>query len=144
MDARPEVVYTLLADYRQGHPRILPPAYFTGLEVERGGIGAGTVFRVQMRAMGQTATYHMEVSEPAPGRVLVETDAAAGVVTTFTVTPVDGGQRARLSIATEWAPKGGLPGLIERLVTPPVARHIYRAELRQAAAVFQQEPATTP
>ncbi len=34
-------VYALLADYRDGHPRILPPA-FSDLTVLQGGIGAGT------------------------------------------------------------------------------------------------------
>ena len=37
-------VYALLADYRDGHPRILPPA-FSDLTVLRGGTGAGTVIR---------------------------------------------------------------------------------------------------
>ena len=37
------IVYSLIADYRNGHPRILPPRYYPPpLEVERGGVGAGT------------------------------------------------------------------------------------------------------
>jgi len=30
-------VYDLIADYRNGHPRIVPPKYFRNLVVERGG-----------------------------------------------------------------------------------------------------------
>lgn len=140
IDAQPAAVYAVLADYRRHHPRILPPQYFTGLEVEQGGIGAGTVIRVGMRALGRAVAYRLTVSEPEPGRVLVEADRAAGVVTTFTVEPVDGGQRARVRIATAWAPKRGLRGLGERLLNPPVARRIYRQELRQLAAYLQRGP----
>lgn len=140
IDAQSAAVYAVLADYRRHHPRILPPQYFTGLEVEQGGVGAGTVIRVGMRALGRAVAYRLTVSEPEPGRVLVEADPAAGVVTTFTVAPVDGGQRARVRIATEWAPKRGLLGLGERLLNPPIARRIYRQELRQLAAYLQRGP----
>jgi len=34
--APPEVVYRLIADYRDGHPRIVPPKYFSNLVVEEG------------------------------------------------------------------------------------------------------------
>jgi len=36
-------VCDLIADYRDGHPRILPKPYFVSMEVEQGGYGAGTV-----------------------------------------------------------------------------------------------------
>lgn len=48
IDAPPDRVYALIADYRSGHPRILPKAYFKELVVEQGGVGAGTVVRVLM------------------------------------------------------------------------------------------------
>jgi hypothetical protein len=131
IDAPPAVVYGVLADYRQHHPRILPPGYFTGLDVEEGGFGAGTVMLVHMRALGQTRVFRMVASEPEPGRVLVETDHDRDVETTFTVDPVDGGQRSAVTIATAWTPKGGLAGLGDRLVTPPIMRRIYREELRR-------------
>lgn len=31
------VVYSIIADYRHGHPSILPPRYFDNLEVLAGG-----------------------------------------------------------------------------------------------------------
>jgi hypothetical protein len=42
-----EKVYAILADYRHGHPQIVPRPPFGLLEVEQGGYGAGTVIRFQ-------------------------------------------------------------------------------------------------
>lgn len=145
INARPEVIYSILTDYRNEHPRILPRQYFKGLEIERGGQGAGTVFRSRVRAFGAEVTNHMEVTEPEPGRVLMETDKDAGVVTTFTVSPVDGGRRAHLEIATEFTISGGLRGAVEKLMNPLVVGRMYRAELQQIAdysASKQHEAAT--
>jgi hypothetical protein len=132
--APPETIYAILADYHDGHPHILPPQYFPSLTVEQGGQGAGTIFHVCTRALGQERTYRMHVEEPEPGRILVERDPDAGVVTTFTVTPLADGSGSQVQIATEWQTPGGLTGLMERLVTPPMMRHIFRTELRQLAA----------
>lgn len=82
-------------------------------EVEEGGMGAGTVIRVRSRAFGMERTYHIVVSEPEPGRVLVEMDKEAGLVTTFTVTPLEDGWRSRVVIASARAAKGGLAGAVE-------------------------------
>lgn len=67
IDAPPERVYAIIADYRTGHPRILPEP-FSGLTVERGGIGAGTTIRFQMKLLGRTETYRADITEPEPGR----------------------------------------------------------------------------
>ena len=143
--ASPERVYAVLADYHEGHPRILPPEFFSRLEVEQGGRGAGTVIRVHARGFGKEQVYHLVVSEPEPGRVLVEEDAEAGVVTTFTVTPVDGGRQSRVRIRTEWQPKPGLAGLVERLLNPAVAPLVFRKELRRLAELLLAEDgADTP
>ena len=48
----PERAYAVLADYLDGHRRILPPQ-FTEMTVEQGGIGAGTIIRCQMTAFGR-------------------------------------------------------------------------------------------
>ena len=50
--APPERVYSVIADYQHSHPRILPKQ-FTGLTVEKGGVGEGTVIRVSMRVFGR-------------------------------------------------------------------------------------------
>lgn len=145
INTQPEEVYSILADYRVEHPRILPKQYFKELEIKRGGQGAGTFYRVRTRTMGVDTTYHMEVSEPKPGHVLRETDKDAGVVTTFTVSPVDGGRRANLEIATVFTLSAGLRGALEKYMIPLAARPMYRAELQQLAAYVangRQEKAT--
>jgi hypothetical protein len=44
-----EKVYAIIADYRHGHPQIVPSPPFGRIEVEQGGFGAGTVIRFPMR-----------------------------------------------------------------------------------------------
>jgi hypothetical protein len=129
IDARPERVYRMLADYHTEHPSILPKPYFASLVVERGGIGAGTVVRVGMRVMGMQQELVMRVTEPVPGEVLQEEDPDAGVTTTFTVIPANGGTCSLLEIASVWSPKPGLRGLAERMLNPPITRRIYSKEL---------------
>jgi len=36
------VAYGIIADYRDGHPHILPAKYFRNLQVQAGGRGAAT------------------------------------------------------------------------------------------------------
>lgn len=133
LDAPPAAVYGILADYRAGHPSILPEAYFAGLEVESGpGVGAGTVIRFRMRAFGRTRESRAVVAEPEPGRVLTETIVERGMVTTFTVDPLDGGTRSAVEIATAWRVPG-VRGWIERLIAPPYLRRVYAAELAKLA-----------
>jgi hypothetical protein len=122
-------VYGILADYREGHPRILPPRYFRNLVVERGGVGAGTVIRFEMPVLGATRSARAEVTEPEPGRVLVETDVDRGVVTTFTVEPREDGRAAEVTIATELPARGGLLGALERRLTSGFLRGVYAREL---------------
>ncbi|GAC1465481.1 MAG: hypothetical protein PVSMB2_32120 [Ktedonobacteraceae bacterium] len=40
LDARPEDVYATIADYRNGHPHIIPKESLYDLQVEQGGYGA--------------------------------------------------------------------------------------------------------
>jgi hypothetical protein len=131
IDASPAEVYAIFADYRNAHPQILPKPYFGDLKVEQGGIGAGTVFRTTVTVMGMSTNYHMAVTEPEPGRVLVEKDLDLDLTTSFTVEPVEGGQKSRVTIATDWKPKPGIKGWIEKLSTPGVMRRIYEAELER-------------
>ena len=137
--ARPEVVYAVLADYRVGHPAILPKPYFTELQVEQGGQGAGTIVRTRMVVMGLERIFKLTVSEPEPGRVLKEVDEQAGVVTVFTVEPINGGQQARVTIATDARASPGVMGMMEKLMNPPITRRIYAEELRQLAEYVRQQ-----
>ncbi|GIV97271.1 MAG: hypothetical protein KatS3mg057_1928 [Herpetosiphonaceae bacterium] len=126
--APPTTVYTILADYNNHHPHILPKPYFSGIEVEQGGYGEGTLLRVHMQALGRKYVYHMRVTEPEPGRILAETDINTGLVTTFTVEPGEN-QGAKVTIATTWEPERGIKGLLDRIGTPPMMRRIYAQEL---------------
>src|SRR5215510_10711701 len=120
-------LYGIIADYRNGHPRILPPA-FTGLTVEAGGVGAGTRIRVGMRVLGRVMTFPAEVSEPNPGRVLVERNFGdRPSVTTFTVDRLDPA-RSRVTISTELPARAGILGRLERFFTRRFLEPIYAAE----------------
>lgn len=139
IDAPAARIYGIISDYQKGHPAILPSRYFTELRVTRGGQGAGTEIIVKMNVLGAQALYQMTVSEPEPGRVLQEEDPAAGVVTTFTVDPLNGGHQSQVTIATTAQTSPGLKGWLEKLMTPAIARRIYREELAQLATVAQQQ-----
>jgi len=132
------VVYDLIADYHHGHPSILPPEYFGELVVEEGGRGAGTRIRFSMKAFGRTQTSRAVVTEPEPGRVLVETVEQAGIVTTFTVDPAPGGSRVTFETAY---PVRGLGGWLQRLVVPGYLRRVYAAELQLLARKAEQAAA---
>jgi hypothetical protein len=131
IDASPASVYAVLADYTTHHPRIMPPSLFSDLEVESGGIGAGTVFHITLRIAGKKQQLHMRVEEPEPGRVLTETNLDTGVVTTFTVGSANGDSRSKARISSEWEPKGALGGLIDRTMMPLLTRWIFAKQLRE-------------
>jgi polyketide cyclase/dehydrase/lipid transport protein len=134
------VVYSLIADYRNGHPRILPTQYFPSLEVERGGTGAGTIIRYQLRMLGVSREIRAEITEPTPGQVLVETDLESGARTTFRVTDEGGGETCKVEIETEWDAKG-IRGWVERMTAPRLLQRIYTEELAKLAAVAEGERA---
>ena len=119
-------VYALLADYRDGHPRILPPA-FSDLTVLRGGTGAGTVIRFALQLPGRKQEVEARVEEPEPGRVLSEIYPEKSAVTRFIVDPA--GEQSRVRIETSWESSRGLAGLIERILTPRMFRKLYTQEL---------------
>src|SRR5262249_9888794 len=117
-------VYGLIADYRVGHPSILPPEFFRDLVVERGGYGAGTVIRFTMVACGRETHARATVTEPEPGRVLLETDEATGTTTHFIVEPL-AADRTRVTFETLW-PRKGLLGWVVGLMVPGYLRTVYR------------------
>lgn len=132
IDAPAETVYGVFADYRVGHPGILPKKHFSGWEVESGGQGAGTVVRFRMRVLGATRLARAVVTEPEPGRVLVESYPADDVVTTFTVDPLPGG-RSRVTIVSDIPRRRGIAGWIEGMLVPRALRPIFAEELRLLA-----------
>lgn len=119
-------VYRYIADYKEHHPKFLPPA-FSGFQVEQGGVGAGTVVRFTLTAGRRVRAYRMQVAEPEPGRVLTEKDTGSSLVTSFTVTPA--GEQSTVRIETAWQGAGGVGGVFERLFAPRVLRGLYADEL---------------
>jgi hypothetical protein len=127
IDAPADVVYHCIADYREHHRPggFLPPA-FSDFRVERGGVGAGTVISFTVTLGGRRRTMTQEVSEPRPGRVLVE--AGGRERTTFTVEPEGGRARVRFDTILE---ADGLGGLLTRLFAPRLLRALYADELER-------------
>jgi len=139
ISAPAQKIYDLIADYRNGHPRILPKPYFVSLEVEQGGYGAGTLINFQMKLMGRIQSFHSTITEPKPGSVLVETDMNTGSFTTFTVDPRSNGQEAFVTITTTTDVPNGIPGKIQGWLTTRLLRPIYLKELDQLAAVAKEQ-----
>ncbi len=133
IDAPPAAVHAVLADYRAGHAAILPQPYFKAMTVEEGGFGAGTVLRVQMEVMGRTFHYHQRVTEPEPGRVLVETDVDTGEWSSFTLDPLDNGRCTQVTITACQHIKPGFEGIMQRIAQPGIVRRIFRKELQNLA-----------
>jgi hypothetical protein len=127
--APPQRVYSIIADYRDGHPNILP-RQFSEMTVEEGGVGAGTVIRFKLRVLGRTQTFRAAITEPQPGRVLVETDLDTnGAVTTFTVEPGPSPEQSRVTIMTELPVRSGFLGMLERVLSTRLLHPIYIREL---------------
>lgn len=139
VNAPARVAYAVIADYREGHPRIMPRPPFVSLDVEEGGTGAGTIIRCQLKVLGRMRTFRAEISEPDPGRVLVETHLDSETVSTFTVEPV--GDRARVVIATEVPSRGGPLGWLERFLVKRALEPVYVREIELLCEVAAQEAA---
>ena len=128
INAPAKLVYHLFADYVNHHPRFLPPQ-FTNLHVLKGGYGAETEITFTSLFGGGARAFHMRVSEPEPGRVLVETDTRSPLVTTITVNPE--GTGSRVIFETVWESTGGLTGLLESWFAPGMIRRMYEDEFNR-------------
>lgn len=91
VDAPADQVYRIIADYRNTHPLILPKEFFLSLDVEEGGVGAGTIVNFTMRILGRTQSFRTLITEPEPGHLLVETDIKSQVPTSFQILPAGDG-----------------------------------------------------
>ena len=133
--ARRERVYSLLANYSDGHARILPKE-FGEIEVEQGGIGSGTVIRFRMTLLGKKQNFRAAIAEPEPGRILVEsyTDPE-GTITTFTVDHGNAPADSKVTISTEIPVRSGILGSIEKMFATLLLQPIYRKELQNLARV---------
>lgn len=136
-----QLIFEIVADYRKWHPQILPKGYFSALEVEQGGTGAGTIIRFKMHVFGLTRAFRAAITEPEPGRVLVETDSSSGIETTFTISPLEESQLTKVTIATRFTTRGGIFGPLERFLTSRTLRSIYNQELQLLATLAQNRSA---
>jgi hypothetical protein len=132
INSSPKIVYGIIADYRNAHPKILPKPPFVSLIVEQGGIGAGTVVCVQMKVMGKLQTFRTVVTEPEPGRVLVETNDT-GYITTFIVDPIDDGKNSIVTFTTGIPDSSGLLKTLEFHLTKLLLTPVYKQELENLA-----------
>ena len=130
-----EQVYALVADYNEGHPRILPQPYFESLRVEKGGVGEGTVIQFWMRVMGRRQNFRAAISEPEPGRVLIETDLDTGNETIFTFDPQPDQASTLVTITTKMEGRQGFGGRFETWLAKRLLAPIYEKELALLAAV---------
>jgi hypothetical protein len=137
--APPQRLYELLADYHHGHPSILPRPEFRSLTVVQGGHGQGTVFDMQMRVLGRTRSLRGVVSEPEPGRRLVESYVGEPIITSFMVEPMFSGEHAQVTITTDTDVHGGLRGALERGLATRRLQQLYRRELEKLAAAATAE-----
>jgi hypothetical protein len=131
-------VYSIIADYRNGHPQIVPRPPFGDIVVEQGGVGAGTVIQFPMRVMGRTRTLRGIVSEPEPVRVLVESYPEDDMVTTFMVEPL-GDRECRVTITTDMKIHRGPIGWIEGGLSTRFLRPVFERELRLLEDVAKKQ-----
>ena len=131
--APPSAIYDLIADYHDGHRRIVPPRAFKWLAVEKGGVGAGTEIRFAMRVFGATRIARGIVTEPEPGRVLVESYPESGDVTTFFVDAQKGSNTSNVTITTDLHVRSGLAGRIQGFLAERFLRPLYAEELQRMA-----------
>lgn len=132
-------VYRIIADYRNTHPLILPKEYFLSLDVEEGGYGAGTIVSFRMRILGRTQGFRSLITEPEPGRLLVETDIRSETPTSFRVIPA-GDAMTHVTISTELIGRNW----IEALLAKPALQKIYHQELELLARLAENPAALQP
>lgn len=136
IQAPPARVYAIFADYHDAHPAILPKPPFVSLAVEQGGVGAGTVIQIKMRLFGQLQTFRSFVTEPEPGRVLVESNDT-GYVTSFIVEPR--GPHSYVTIRTQINQPTGWRSRFEAWLVARLLRPVYVRELANVAALATKQ-----
>jgi hypothetical protein len=89
-----------------------------------------------MSSFGRKQAFRAAVTEPEPGRVLVETYLdGKDAVTTFTINPGSAPADSQVTISTELPVRSGFLGRIERTLSNLLLRPIYIKELENLARV---------
>ena len=132
INAPVDSVAECIRDYEQHHPQFLPPV-FSDFTVEAGGVGAGTVISYTVTVANRPRAYRDVITEPEPGRVIVESDPEWSKSTTFRLTPP--GDQTGVKITTTFpTSRGGPAGMIERWLAPRLLRPVYADELQRLDA----------
>jgi uncharacterized protein YndB with AHSA1/START domain len=135
IDAPVVHVYQYLADMHV-HARLLPRPFYD-FQVEEGGVGAGSVVGFKINFAGGVRQLRMQVSEPEPGRTVVQTDTSgSGLVITFTVTPQR--EQALVNITSSFNGETGVAGFVERIIAPRRLHRVYTEELARLNAHARQ------
>jgi hypothetical protein len=134
-DAAPGKVFTALADYVNVRPNILAPE-FTDYQVLERGVGAGTRIGYNLHATKKRVrAVEAAVTEPTPGRQLLETDSRSSLLVLWDVVAADGGG-SRVTVRVNWQGAGGVGGFFERRFAPAGIRRIYTTELGRLGTVL--------
>lgn len=127
-----EQAYAALADYRVARPALLP-AEFSRYEVLAGGTGADTTVGWTLQATRtRTRACLFTVTEPYPGRRLVETDTNSSMMVAWTVHSTEGG--CEVVVVASWRGAGGVGGIFERIFAPKGLNRIHDRVLAALAA----------
>jgi hypothetical protein len=123
-------IYESIANYRDHHrPGGFLPPQFSDLVVHGGGVGAGTDVSWVLDLGGRRRAIRATISEPEPGRRLVET--SPGIETTFSVEPTPRGTRVRFTTVLD---EPGLRGILTRLFARRLLAPVYADELERLDA----------
>jgi hypothetical protein len=93
---------------------------------------ARALVRATMHVLGKRRVFEQVVTEPEPGRVLMEANADGSALTTFTV-DASGEGSSHVTIATDVPLQPGIHGVLERLAVSLLFPRIYRKELARLA-----------
>jgi hypothetical protein len=82
--------------------------------------------------------YYGVVSEPEPGRILIENYPDINGRTIFTVEPTADGRHCHVTFTTESPMRDGVLGRIQRWLIQRILMPVYTAELQQLATLAEQ------
>jgi hypothetical protein len=143
VNAKPEEVFDVIKDYKEKRPLFLT-SNFLDYQVEKGGKGDGTVVRYRLQAAKRERPYRMQVNELVKGQAIQERDTNSSLVTTWMVSPLEGGRQSKVSVVTDWEGGKGVGGFFERTFAPLGLSRIYDHMLDQLTPLVQPGTSIEP
>lgn len=114
INAEPEKVLSVVADYQTVRPKILS-SHYSGYQVLEGGQGAGTVATWKLQAT-ESRVRDVKATVDVAGHTVIEKDANSSMVTNWTVAPA--GTGSSVTVKTSWTGAGGIKGFFEKTFAP--------------------------